>query len=129
MIKNLSGSGQKVHRAQILWKEDIEGANWIGSSIAEAYNCRRQTVENLCYRLVEDVFDVAFSGKKRACPSMENLLDVEQEAQIILLRLGISPTGYNNWSLRFLAYKVVKLGIVETVNHETVCQTLKKRHE
>ncbi len=126
VVKNLSGSSQKVRRAQILLKADIEGANWSDSSIAEAYNCRRQTVENLRRRLIEDGFDVALNGKKRACPPTEKLLDGEQEAQVIALRLGTPPTGYNNWSLRLLARKVVELGIVETVSHETVRQTLKK---
>ncbi|MEO0648975.1 MAG: hypothetical protein AAFZ17_22945 [Cyanobacteria bacterium J06650_10] len=45
---------------------------------------------------------------------------------MIALRLGEPPKGYANWSLRLLARKVVELGIVEPVSHETVRQTLKK---
>jgi len=126
IVKTLSGSNQKVRRAQILLKADIERANWSDQSIAEAYNCRRQTVENLRRRLVEDGFEVALNGKRRSQPPTEKLLDGEQEAQVIATRLGPPPKGYSTWSLRLLARKVVELGIAETVSHETVRQTLKK---
>ena len=126
VVKTLSGSSQKVRRAQILLKADIERANWSDQSIAEAYNCRRQTVENLRRRLVEDGFEVALNGKPRRRPPTEKLLDGEQEAQVIATRLGPPPKGYSTWSLRLLARKVVELGIAETVSHETVRQTLKK---
>ena len=126
IVKTLSGSSQKVRRAQILLKADIERANWSDQSIADAYNCRRQTVENLRRRLVEDGFEVALNGKPRRRPPTEKLLDGEQEAQVIATRLGPPPKGYSTWSLRLLARKVVELGIVETISHETVRQTLKK---
>lgn len=126
IVKTFSGSSQKVRRAQILLKADIERANWSDQSIADAYNCRRQTVENLRRRLVEDGFEVALNGKPRNRPPTEKLLDGEQEAQVIATRLGPPPKGYSTWSLRLLARKVVELGITETISHETVRQTLKK---
>ena len=126
VVKTFSGSNQKVRRAQILLQADVEGPNWTDQQIAEAYHCRRQTVENLRCRLVEQGFDVALNGKKRRCPPTEKRLDGEQEAQVIALRLGSPPAGYANWSLRLLARKVVELGIVDTVSHETIRQTLKK---
>ena len=126
IVKTLSGSSQKVRRAQVLLKADIERANWSDQDIADAYHCRRQTVENLRRRLVEDGFEVAHNGKPRSRPPTEKLLDGEQEAQVIATRLGPPPKGYSTWSLRLLARKVVELGIVETISHETVRQTLKK---
>lgn len=42
------------------------------------------------------------------------------------MRLGAAPKGYANWSLRLLARKVVELGVVEQISHETVRNTLKK---
>lgn len=126
IVKTLSGSSQKVRRAQVLLKADIERANWSDQDIADAYHCRRQTVENLRRRLVEDGFEVALNGKPRSRPPTEKLLDGEQEAQVIATRLGPPPKGYSTWSLRLLARKVVELGIVETISHETVRQTLKK---
>ena len=47
VIKRLKGSSQKVRRAHILLKTDVTGPNWTDASIAEAFNCRIQTVENI----------------------------------------------------------------------------------
>jgi hypothetical protein len=43
VIKQLKGSSQKVRRAQILLKADVEGANWTDKRIAEAFDCRTKT--------------------------------------------------------------------------------------
>jgi transposase len=126
VIKKLSGSSQKVRRAQILLKADAEGSNWTDRQIAEAFDCRIKTVENIRQRLVEQGFEVALNGVKRSRPTTEKRLDGEQEAHVIAMRLGSPPAGYANWSLRLLARKVVELGLVDAVSHETVRQTLKK---
>ena len=126
VIKKLKGSSQKVRRAQVLLKADIGGPNWPDAQIAEAFDCRTQTVENIRRRLIEKGFEAALNGVKRSRPPTAKLLDGEQEAQVIAMRLGTPPKGYANWSLRLLARKVVELEIVESVSHETVRQTLKK---
>ena len=126
VVKKLKGSSQKVRRAQILLKADIEGSNWTDQRIAEAFNCRTKTVENVRRRLVENGFEATLNGAKRSTPPTTKRLDGEQEAQVIAMRLGTPPKGYANWSLRLLARKVVELEIVASVSHETVRQTLKK---
>jgi hypothetical protein len=122
----LKGSSQKVQRAQILLKADGKGAAWSDSYIAEAYGCRRQTVEMIRQRFVECGFQETLEGRKRSNPPTEKLLDGEQEAKIIATRLGPPPKGYANWTLRLLARKVVELEIVEAISYETVRRTLKK---
>ena len=47
IIKKLKGTGEKVRRAQILLKADAGGLAWTDVRIAEAYSCRRQTVEQM----------------------------------------------------------------------------------
>lgn len=126
IVKTLSGSGQKVRRAQILLKADLNGPGWTDDRIAEAFMCRRQTIELLRERLVRHGFNEALNGKKRAEPPTEKLLDGEQEAKIIATRLGSPPDGYANWTLRLLARKVVELEIAETISYETVRRVLKK---
>ena len=126
VIKRLSGSSQKVRRAQILLKADSTGPNWTDAQIAEAFDCRTKTVENIRKRFVERGFESTLEGAQRATPPTAKCLDGEQEAQVIAMRLGSPPKGYANWSLRLLARKVVELEIVESVSHETVRQTLKK---
>ena len=71
-------------------------------------------------------FDLTLNGKKRDTPPRAKLLDGEQEAKIIALRLGEPPQGYSNWSLRLIAEKAVELMIVESISHTTVSTTLKK---
>lgn len=129
VIKKLNGSSQKVRRAQILLKADIEGANWTDERIAEAFGCRTKTVENIRQRLVEKGFEETLNGTRRRTAPVEKLLDGEQEARLIAMRLGPPPKGYANWSLRLLSRRVVELGLVASISHETVRRTLKKQND
>lgn len=126
VIKKLKGSSQQVRRAYILLKADADGPNWTDQDIAEAFSCRRKTVENIRQRLVTGGFARALYGDKPLIPPRQKRLDGEQEAQIIALRLGQPPQGFANWSLRLLAEQVVELAIVEAVSHETLRKMLKK---
>ena len=118
-------SAQKVRRAHVLLKADVDGPNWTDVEIAKAFDLSIRTVEFLRERLVTEGFEVALNGqpKKRV---RRKVLDGEQEAKIIALRLGQPPKGFANWTLRLLAEQVVALEIVETVSHETLRRTLKK---
>ena len=126
LIRKLKDSSQKVRRANILLKADAEGPNWSDRKIADAFSCRTQTVESLRQRLVTDGFDVALCGRNQGKSPKGKLLDGEQEAKVIALRLGAPPKGFANWSLRLLAEKAIELEIVDSISHETVRQTLKK---
>ena len=126
IIKKLSGSGQKVRRAHILLKADADGPCWTDGRIAEAFNCRTKTVENIRQNFVLHGFRQALDGKKRATPPVQKMLDGKQEAEIIAVRLGSPPPGYANWSLRLPARHVVELKIAPSISHETVRQVIKK---
>jgi hypothetical protein len=126
VIKKLKGSSQQVRRAYILLKADADGSNWTDQDMAEAFSCRRKTVENIRQRLVTGGFARTLYGEKPLIPPRQKRLDGEQEAQIIALRLGQPPQGFANWSLRLLAEQVVELAIVDTVSHETLRKMLKK---
>jgi hypothetical protein len=126
VIKKLKGSSQRVRRAQILLKADADGPTWTDSRIAEAFNCREQTVENLRKRFVTEGFELALDGKKRQEPPTPPKLDGKAEAKLIAMRLGKPPTGYGHWTLRLLADQLVALEIVDSISHETVRTVLKK---
>jgi len=126
VIKRFKGSSQRVRRAQILLKADVNGPGWTDQKIADAFDCRRKTVENVRESLVTDGFEVALNGKKRELPPRKKLLSGEQEAKLIAVRLGSPPDGFANWSLRLLAEQIVELEIVDSISHETVRRTLKK---
>ena len=126
VIKKLKGSSQKVRRAQILLKADIDGAGWIDSRIAEAFNCRVQTIENLRKRLVTEGFEAALERQKRQEPPSPPKLDGKGEAKLIAMRLGKPPAGYGHWTLQLLADELVALEVVDSISPETVRQVLKK---
>jgi hypothetical protein len=126
VIKTLKGSSQKVRRAHMLLKADAEGPAWIDTRIAEAFNARVQTVENLRKRLATEGFEVALSGKQRAQPPTPPKLDGKAEAKLISMRLGTPPKGFGKWTLQLLADQLVTLEVVESICAETVRQSLKK---
>jgi hypothetical protein len=126
VVKKLKGTSQKVRRAQILLKADADGPAWTDAQIAEAFNCRTQTVENLRKRFVTESFELALNGKKRQTPPTRPLLDGKGEAKLISMRLGKPPAGYGRWTLHLLADELVALEVVDSISHETVRQTLKK---
>ena len=110
VIKKLKGSSQKARRAQILLKADADGPAWPDAKIAEAFDCRVQTIENLRKRLVTESFERALDGKKRPSPPTP----------------GKPPAGYGHWTLQLLADELVALEVVDSISHETVRKTLKK---
>lgn len=118
-------AAQKVRRARILLKADADGPNWTDAKIADAFDCRTRSVEGLRERLVTEGFEVALHGKPKS-RVRGKVLDGEQEAKIIAVRLGSPPHGFANWTLRLLAEQAVALEIVESVSHETLRRTLKK---
>jgi len=126
IVKKLKGASLKVRRAQVLLKADADGPNWTDREISEAYGCRIKTVENIRQRLVTDGFQIVLNGKKRETPPTLKKLDGKQEALVIAQRLGPAPKGFAHWTLRLLADRVVELGIVESISHESVRRTLKK---
>ena len=126
LVKTLSGSSQKVKRAQILLKADVRGPGWADAKIAEAFSCRTQTVENTRKRLVTEGFEEVLQRKRRTTAARPKVLNGKQDAKVIAMRLGKPPKGFANWSLRLLAERVVELGLVNSISHETVRQTLKK---
>jgi Homeodomain-like domain len=126
MVKKMKGTSQKVRRANILLKADVDGPNWSDAKIADALSCRTRTIENVRRRLVTEGLDSVLNRKKRETPPRPKIIDGKQEAKIIALRLGKPPAGFANWSLRLLADRIVELEIVDSISHETVRRTLKK---
>ena len=126
ILKHLKGSSQKFRRVQMLLKTDADGPAWSDVRIADVFNCRVQTIENLRKRLVTEGFALALEGKKRQEPPTQCKLDGEAEAKLIALRLGKPPLGHGHWTLQLLADEMVSLEIVDAISHETVRKVLKK---
>jgi transposase len=125
LVKQRHVSAQKVRRANVLLKANVEGPNWPDTRIADAFDCSTQTVENIRERLVTEGLEIVLNGRPKS-RARRKVLDGEQEAKIIALRLGRPPKGFANWTLRLLAERAVALEIVESVSHETLRRALKK---
>lgn len=119
-------AGYKIRHAQMLLKadQDKHGPGWTDEAIVESFVGHRTTVENLRKRFVLQGLDAALERQKR--PSGYGKLDGEAEAHLIALACSEAPDGYEKWSLRLLADKLVQLGIVDSCSHMTVQRTLKK---
>lgn len=125
LIKTKRMAFQKVLRARVLLKADADGPHWTDQEIANAFDCRTKTVENIRERFVTEGMEVTLNGKPKSRVRRKTL-DGNQEAKIIALRLGTPPQGFSNWTLRLLAEQAVLLEIVESVSHETLRGMLKK---
>ena len=117
----------KINHARILLKADInqKGGGWLDLDISKALDISLSTISRVRKRLVEEGLESALARipQKNRKPKS---LDGEKEAYLIALACSEAPAGQARWTLRLLANKMVELGYVEKVSHETIRQTLKK---
>ena len=130
-LKALIASGKykntKQKRAQILLaaNESEGGKKMKDTEISKAFDVQIRTVERTRQRFVEDGYLIAIQGKPREI-TKEKLFDSRVESHLVALRCSDSPEGYNKWSLRLLADKMIELEYVDSISHESVRQILKK---
>jgi len=117
---------RKVLYARILLKANADGPDrWTDERIAEALEVSTATVARQRRRFCEDGLEVALMPRKPGRPR-RRVLDGRAEAHLIALSCSDPPEGRERWSMRLLADRMVELGHVDTVSHETVRRTLKK---
>ena len=96
------------------------------AEVARAYHCHRQTVYSIRQRFVEQGFEAAVGRKKRSTPPVAPKMDGRTQARLVALACEETPEGVSRWSLRLLSDRMVDLGVVASLSHETVRRTLKK---
>jgi transposase len=118
---------QQAH-ARILLKIDrnAPGPRWTDEQVAEAFEMSRYTVIRVRERFVNNGLDDALNHRKHTSQTHPSSFDGEQEAHLIALSCSPCPVGQARWTLRLLAGRMVELGYVEQISHETVRKTLKK---
>jgi hypothetical protein len=89
-----------------------------------ALNVSRPCVERIRKRFVADGMERALNEDPR--PGQKRKLDGRAEATLIATACSDAPEGHEHWSLRLLAGKLVQLGVIDAISHETVRRTLKK---
>lgn len=118
-------SAYQITRARILLKADTSQAEagWKDAEISAALDVSVATIERLREQFVEEGVPKCLQRKTRI---YERLLDGEQEAKLVAVACSEAPAGRSRWTLRLLSARVVELGYVAQISHETVRQTLKK---
>lgn len=121
LIRKGKSGARKLTRARILLKAD-EG--WTDEQIVAALDTSQSTVERTRKRFVEGGLDKALNDDPR--PGARRKLDGRGEAHLIALSCSPAPDEQEHWTLRALAGRLVELGVVDSISHESVRQTLKK---
>jgi transposase len=129
-LKDVTAKGKaaayKIRHANILLAVDVNGQNRNDDAAALMFGCRRQTVENVRRRLIENGLEAALGRKHREKPGRAYKLDGEKEAQLIAISCSEPPQGRSRWTLEMLSDRLVALKVVDSIAPETVRQTLKK---
>ena len=126
LIARGKAAARKLTRARILLKADCGslGPARTDEQISDALDLGAITVHRVRRSFVEGGLDGALA--RRPVPRRPRMLDGEQEAHLIALACGSPPAGRCRWTLRLLADRLVELGHVAKVSHETVRRMLKK---
>src|SRR3954464_7229846 len=127
LISRGKGAARRLAHARILLHAD-QGEGRPGKTdaeIAEAVGVSVVTIERVRQRFVEEGLETALSPRPPRRLYLRKL-DGEAEARLIALACGPPPEGQARWTLRMLAERMVVLGHVETVSHETVRTTLQQ---
>ncbi len=126
LVAKGKAAARKLTRARILLKADCSslGPAWPDEQIRDALDLGAITVHRVRRSFVEGGLEGALV--RRPLPRRRRMLDGEQEAHLIALACGSPPAGRRRWTLRLLAGRLVELGHVDKVSHETVRRTLKK---
>lgn len=121
MTRKGSIKARQMKRAMILLKAD-EGLS--DPQIISALNVSRPCVERIRKRFVLNGLEKALNEDPR--PGQRRKLDGRDEAILVATACSKVPDGYEHWTLRLLAGKMVELGVVDTISYETIRRTLKK---
>jgi len=127
MVTAGKAAARKLVRARVLLLVDQAEGGPAKSDleILDALGCGRATVERIRKQFVEDGLEETLQPKP-STRVYERRLDGKAEAHLVAIACGAPPEGRSRWTLRLLGDRMVALGHVESVAHETVRRTLKK---
>jgi putative transposase len=100
-------------------KTDPEIADLLGISRATVYNVRK-VYHHEPYHHISDVLQ----DKPRQGRPIR--FDSEVESHLTMIACSEAPQGAARWTLHLMADKLVQLGIVDSISHESVRSLLKK---
>ena len=95
------------------------------ADVAAALAAPLGTLEHLKQRFVEEGLEAALARKPQR-QRRAATFDGEFDARLTALACSQAPAGYQRWTVRLLADKLVELKIVDTISTMTVQRSLKK---
>jgi len=131
-LESMISGGKEAARSQtharILLQADqgVQGLAWTDEQIAEALMVGRATVERVRRRFVEGGLLDALVRRPQPERLAQRKMDGELEARLVTLACSQTEGGQKRWTMRLLADKLVQLGYVDQISHNTVWETLKK---
>jgi hypothetical protein len=132
MLENMLMGGKESARSQtharILLKTDQGsfGPGWTDEQIADALMVGRTTVERVRKRFLDGGLLDALVRRPQPERPKQRKMDGELEAHLVTLACSQAEGGQKRWTMRLLADKLVQLGYVDQISHQTVWVTLKK---
>jgi transposase len=124
--KGKAAAYRRTHAQILLWADEgAYGASLLDSEVADRAGVNQRTVSRLRQRCVEEGLSAALERKPRV-REKARVLDGDGEAHLVALMCGEPPAGQSRWTLQLLGNRLVEMGIVESISHETVRQVLKK---
>jgi hypothetical protein len=121
-----STAAKFIHaRALLLCDAGEWGEPWKVVDVAAALGVTSRTVEHLKQRFVEEGLEAALARKPQRKPRAA-IFDGEFDARLTALACSQAPAGYQRWTVRLLADKLVELKIVKSISTMSVHRSLKK---
>jgi transposase len=125
LIKSGKQSARVLGRARILLLLDrSQGQARKLQEIADGMMTSIGTVSNVKRRYIHGGLEEALNDRPR--PGAIPKITGEVEAHLIAITCSEPPDGYERWTLRLLADKLIELELVESISHVAVGEVLKK---
>ncbi len=124
--KGKAAAYRRTHAQILLFTDEGEGGPKLQDrEVAERAGVHHRTVSRLRQRFVEQGLEAALERQPRA-RERSRVLDGAGEAQLIATLCSAPPEGQARWTLQLAGDRLVELGVVESISHESVRQVLKK---
>lgn len=113
-------------RALLLCDTSEVGQAWPVSRIVEALGISSGTINSLKKRIIDSGLDGIFERQQRTCPPREIVYGGDFEAHVVALACSEPPSGFQRWTVRLLAEKIVEFNFFPCASHMSVHRALKK---
>lgn len=127
LISKGSASAKMIMHANVLLEADEGvGKKKKEQEIAKQFRVNKQTVHTIRKTYATKGLAAAIGRKQRDSPPVIPKITGDVEARIIAISCGTPPEGFDKWTVRLLADKVIELQIINSISYVSVHRLLKK---